>query len=116
MTTQVTEDEHAQSGRCSKCHEWRLDPTVCSCKRYEVALQDKRPDHDVDWIFVWADDAQSAIEKRAARYDAESSEYTIAKGNGRDFTAWCRFGDGKVSKWAVSGEAVPTYSAYGVLV
>lgn len=99
---------------CHRCHEWRNDPSACTCVRFEIALQDRPPSDDADWTYVWAYDAQDAVEAYARRYDSESAEYTIVRGNRKEFTAWVRFSDRRLTKWAVSGESEPTYSAHGV--
>jgi len=60
---------------------------------------------------VRATDEQSAVEKWAARDDAESVEYLIAGGSDATVLVVLHGSDDTPKSWLVSGEAVPVYHA-----
>jgi len=53
---------------------------------------------------------EAAVEKWAERDDAESADYLIV--GGQDATVMVRAPDGDLLRYRVTGEAVPSYSAY----
>jgi hypothetical protein len=69
------------------------------------------PDHSDgnDTRKTFASDAEDAVEEWAERDDADSAEYSIV--GGEDAEVCVKDGAGNVTRWRVSGESMPSYSA-----
>ena len=71
------------------------------------------PEHDeleVDAKPIRANDAEEAVTEWADQYDVRTAEYPIVGGRDEP-TVHARAPDGTVTRWQVTGESVPHYSA-----
>lgn len=88
--------------QCPKCAEWVWsDRHVCS-PEYEI----REPARGDEWGKIHAPDPGTAAERWAEREDAE---HKIA--SGQPVEVEVRGPDGNITRWTVSGEVVPQYSA-----
>jgi hypothetical protein len=91
--------------QCPKCAEWvSSDRHVCS-PEYEI----RGGDYSDEWKKIHAPDPGTAVERWAERDDAGSAEYRIA--SGKSAKVYVCDPNGNVTRWTVSGERVPQYSA-----
>lgn len=104
MADLLTKEE--QSGECPRCRHWRLYPSHCNCKRFEVCIPWR--DAEGDWTEVYAMDAEDAAEEYAETCDSDGDYTIIKRGSGE---VWTRDEAGAIQKWDIEAEAVPSYSA-----
>ena len=92
--------------RCSTCGEWMYSSRHACPPIFEVNY----PEYGDEWREIRAIDAETAAEKWAEREDSESAEYSIVGGRETPVVN-VRGPDGSVTRWIISGEAVPKYYA-----
>jgi hypothetical protein len=102
------------TGDCPTCGEWARPGHRCDPIFLVWCPDQGGTEADAEKIRAW--DTAEAAEKWAEWSDRNSADYTIVRGSdatvfvktlGVDF----RGGDGEIAKLAVSGEAVPSYTA-----
>lgn len=95
---------------CPRCHRFRFRAGDCNCARFEAGIPWNGEVEEGGWTSLYATDAEDAAEKYAERHDSDSAEYTIVR-NG-EAEVWVRDEDNNVTKWDITAESVPTYSAH----
>ena len=93
---------------CEKCGQW-WPPPYHRCKPVYLVWCDSDGETEADAVEVRATDAEDAAESMAETQDADSAEYSIVGGQDATFTV--KAPGGTVTRWTVSGESVPSYSA-----
>lgn len=96
--------------RCQKCGEWTYSDRHACPPLFDVRCDDNHgPD---EWVQIRAIDAETAAEKWAER-DDQDGDYLIV-GQRSTPIVDVRSPTGEVTRWQVSGEAVPKYYAKSV--
>ncbi len=92
---------------CKRCgrYVWNGD---CRCVRFEAAIPWRDSVNDCDWSEIYATEAEYAAEVYAERSDCEG-DYTMIRNS--EGEVWIRDSDGVVTKWHITAESVPQYSA-----
>jgi len=100
------------SDMCKTCGSWMMFPNSHRCPpKFDVIDADGGYGKD-PWQWakaIFAHDAETAAEKYADQSDCEG-DYSIIRGN--EATILVRDEAGEITRWTVTGESVPSYSAY----
>ena len=78
-----------------------------------AVARDEGDSEDEFWLEYHARSAEHAARKWADSYDCDTAEYSIVGGR-YEPVVMVRDEDGKISRFRVSGEAVPSYTARAV--
>jgi hypothetical protein len=95
-------------GRCPGCKQWGYLSTHRCAPLFLVWRPDDQETEE-DARTFHARDAEEAAERWAEEDDQASADYAIVGGSSADLTV--RGPDGALTRWTVTGEAVPEYHA-----
>lgn len=94
---------------CQHCIEFVYPGVPHTCNPAFLVWCEADGETEDDAVRVHASGAQRAVEKWAEQDDCESADYRIVRG--ADLVATVKASGGEVTRWRVSGEAIPTYNA-----
>lgn len=92
---------------CKRCGKFVWDD-CCRCVLFQCAIPWRDKVEDCDWSDIYATEAEYAAENYADRSDCEGDYTMIRNGEGE---VWVRDVENVVTKWHITAESVPTYSA-----
>lgn len=97
---------------CPTCGKWMMFPKSHQCPPiFEVIDEDGGYGDEDPWQWaskIYARDPETAAEKWADENDC-NGDYTIIRGNEAKISV--RAADGTITRWIVTGESVPEYTA-----